>query len=469
MAARSRALGGFLALAALTGCNEILGIEDRPPKASTSTSVSTTTGGGGHGGDSSTGGGSSEFWARRFGDTTPEESFRVAVDSQGGVLVSAAFGGFLSFDRLLQASGAADGCALKLSRTGDPEWSYHVGGDGMQLVTVVAFDADDVPYAAGNISGSTDFPNLKLSAATNDFFVARINETGEPEPPFTWIGGWLWHMALHESGFSVFGSFDGALSFPGAPMLLATDGQDGFAAQIDSNGFAAWANRIDGGESVMEIRRAARDAAGTVLSAHATTQNGPLAFLAFADNVDGAIITTPWSNLHGFLELTDIVITPSGTVVAVGSFTGPISFDTSNLDSVDQDIFFLAFEINGLSVNVLAFKSFGGTGRDVPRALRVTPNGVVMTGVMSSAIDFGGGEVPYVEGEDVFVVELSEAGDFVKGVAFGGAANQEGRDLALDADGNMIITGIMEETLTIGEEVLYSGGSSDIFVAKIPW
>ncbi|HZO16372.1 MAG TPA: hypothetical protein VFB62_24025, partial [Polyangiaceae bacterium] len=115
----------------------------------------------------------------------------------------------------------------------------------------------------------------------------------------------------------------------------------------------------------------------------------------------------------------------------------------------------------------------GGVGRDVPRGLTVTPAGVAMTGLMSSAVSFETTANPqplaYVGGEDAFVVELTEEGDFVKGVALGGPGNQEGRDLELDRDGNMVVTGMMEETLTIDGEVLYSGGSTDIFVAKIRW
>ncbi|MDB5267057.1 MAG: hypothetical protein JWP58_97 [Hymenobacter sp.] len=70
-------------------------------------------------------------------------------------------------------------------------------------------------------------------------------------------------------------------------------------------------------------------------------------------------------------------------------------------------------------------------------------------------------------GSDVFVAKLDGAGNYLWAVGAGGTDDDEGLGLALDAQGQVYVTGAFRRTAAFGAAALVSAGFRDVFVAQL--
>lgn len=68
---------------------------------------------------------------------------------------------------------------------------------------------------------------------------------------------------------------------------------------------------------------------------------------------------------------------------------------------------------------------------------------------------------------DLFVAKLSAGGQWTWAVAAGSAETDQATDLALDATGNLLVTGSFEGKATFGNQEVVSHGGQDVFVAAL--
>jgi len=87
----------------------------------------------------------------------------------------------------------------------------------------------------------------------------------------------------------------------------------------------------------------------------------------------------------------------------------------------------------------------------------------IVTGRFSGTVDFGGGVLTSAGLNDIFVAKISPSGDHVWSQRFGSAGQQYAWDVAVDASGNIVVTGIMEGPVDFGGGPLAGSG---IFVAR---
>jgi len=116
-------------------------------------------------------------------------------------------------------------------------------------------------------------------------------------------------------------------------------------------------------------------------------------------------------------------------------------------------------------------KRFGSTGEDSGHGVAVDSSGnVVVTGFFQGTVDFGGGGLTSAGELDIFVAKFSGAdGSHLWSKRFGSTAFEEGREVAVDGSGNVVVTGLFEGTVDFGGGGLTSVGRydrHDIFVAK---
>jgi hypothetical protein len=101
---------------------------------------------------------------------------------------------------------------------------------------------------------------------------------------------------------------------------------------------------------------------------------------------------------------------------------------------------------------------------------------IFITGSFESTVDFnpdlvGSNFQTSMSGEDVFLINLTQTCDYAWAKTFGGLGIwDEGHGLAIDAAGNIYITGMYEGVVDfdpgVGEDWHTSNGSTDIFVCK---
>ncbi len=362
-------------------------------------------------------------WAGRFGDGSDQDVRGVTVDSEGGLLVTGANNGILQLGMQTLTQGANDFYIARLDNNGEPLWSKALGGPGFETGEGIAVDG------------------------MNNVLVA--------------------------------GAFDTTLDLPGT-MLTSTGGSDIFAAKLDKDGNALWGTSFGGGmTSEQHAHGVAADGIGNVLltgtfkgdltigGASFTNPQGADIFVA---KLDGAGLPV-WSRQFG--DTGDqaglkIAADSNGNVIVVGHFENELMLDFGGgpLPSHGAKDIFVA-KLDGAGLPVWS-QSFGDFGEDLVRGLLVDPaGGVIITGSFSGAVDFGGGAL-MADGQDGFVVKLDADGSHVWSRSFGGAGVQDAQSVALDGQGGLLVSGFFENEITFdGEPKLKSGGLGDVFLMKL--
>jgi len=308
-------------------------------------------------------------------------------------------------------NGTADTC------TGNGVWAKRFGDAGAQSGAAVAVHVGGA-VITGSFAGTTDFGGgLLTSAGATDAFLAS----------YDYMGAHLWSRrfgdAVAQAGVGVavdklgnivvIGDFAGTIDLCGG-ALTSAGLTDVFVAKFDSGGNHLWSKRFG----------------------DAKAQNG-----------------------HG------IAVDDAGDVVITGSFAGKIDLGGGAITAAGAtDVFVAKLDPSGA---YLWGKTFGGAQGDSGKAVAVDPAGnVVLTGEMGSAVDFGGGALPFGGATDVFLASFTAAGNYVWAKSFGNTAAQTAGGVAVDAAGSVVLTGDVAGAANFGGGLLTSAGSTDVFVAR---
>lgn len=172
-----------------------------------------------------------------------------------------------------------------------------------------------------------------------------------------------------------------------------------------------------------------------------------------------------------------IVLDASGNIYTVGNFQDTADFDPGS-DSLNltplgaQDVFVSKLNATG---NLLWAKNIGGANIDYGNGITVDASGNVYTiGCFLETGDFDPGadtvNLTSVGSYDIFVSKLNASGNFVWAKRMGGTGADVGTSIAIDASGNVYVTGTFQDTANFGAGSTYSlssAGGEDIFVAKL--
>jgi hypothetical protein len=186
---------------------------------------------------------------------------------------------------------------------------------------------------------------------------------------------------------------------------------------------------------------------------------------------------------HAFPQ--SIALDAAGNIYTTGYFQTTIDFDpgagTHNLTAGEaRDIFISKLDANGNFVWAMAMLGAGTCGAcdDKARSIALDAAGNVYTsGFLRGTADFDPGPGTFnltpATGGGFFISKLDNNGNFIWAKTFGGAASgvADTGDMALDASGNIFITGAVYGTSDFdpgpGTITLASAGSSDIFICKL--
>jgi len=162
----------------------------------------------------------------------------------------------------------------------------------------------------------------------------------------------------------------------------------------------------------------------------------------------------------------DIAVDANGNSYVTGYFWGNATFGTTTLTSSGQyDIFVAKMDSNG---NWLWAKQAGGISEDNGRSIAVDANGnSYVTGRFASSATFGATTLTSSGQYDIFVAKMDINGNWLWAKQAGGTSYDYGLGIAVDANGNSYVTGYFKSTATFGTTTLTSSGYEDIFVAKL--
>jgi hypothetical protein len=391
------------------------------------------------------------LWAGRMGGTGDDGGNSIILDASGNVYTTGQFIGTADFDpgagifNLTTAENVYESFISKVDGSGNLMWAKRIGGTGHTLGLSIFVDPAGNVYTTGQFGGSVDFDpgvgtyNLTASGPypeDRDVFISKLNSNGE----FIWaksMGGNSTDESLDitvDTGGNVYitGEFLGTADFDpgvGAYDMTSAGSFDLFLSKLDSNGSFVWAKRMG-----------------------STKQDYSYS----------------------------IALDANGNVYTTGQFGGTVDFDPGagvyNLTSSDYfDVFVSKLDSNG---NFLFARNIGGAAGavSVGQGIVVDLDGnIYTTGGFFGTVDFDPGVNTYnltnIGNSDIFISKLDSSGNFVWAKRMGGMNSESGLSLAVDASGNVYVTGQFRGTSDFdpgaGVYSLTSNGLADIFVSKL--
>ena len=436
---------------------------------------------------------------------------------------------------VLTTAGQTDAFVAKFDSAGSFNWAHSMGGVGYDRAYGLTVDPSGNVYATGIFSDVVDFdPGLPVYALTSvggyDAFVVRLDSAGN----FVWANGWGGDgsdsgnsLALDRFGnLYVGGVFTGTVDFdPGLGTFDLTSGNFGYLSKLDSEGKFVWATRVMGlvamnsagdiyGTGAFQGRRDFDPGDGTFeltssggsydVFVTKLTQAPSAAYVAVrADDDRGGFDEQSFVVELAENQPPEIVSDP----VITASRGKEYSYDVDAIDPDDDPLTYSLVEApegmtvdatsgiitwpnaaSGPEFDVPGFEfgfAIGSTGDDYGfKVVADAVGNMYVTGAFHGTVDFNPG--PGVTNltaaglSDVFVAKYGPAGEFIWARNTGGSGTTGllqanltdlGWGIALDAFGNVYVTGMFEGTADFdpGPETfsLSSAGDTDAFLWKL--
>lgn len=113
-------------------------------------------------------------------------------------------------------------------------------------------------------------------------------------------------------------------------------------------------------------------------------------------------------------------------------------------------------------------KQFGDAGEQLLRSAAVDGDGnIVLFGVFEGTIDFGGGPLVSSGGFDAFIAKLDEHGDHVFSLSYGGGTSSDRHgEILFDGEGDILLVDTAYGSVTVGS-LSYTPVSTDLMVLKL--
>ena len=325
------------------------------------------------------------------------------------------------------------------AQTPNLTWAKGIGGSLSDVGTSIVTDLNGNVYTAGYYSGTMDFdPSLNSytlsSNAGIDFYISKLDASGN----FVWaksIGGinndFAYGITLDLIGnVIVTGFFAGTVDFDpnvGVTNLNSALASGIFVLKLDAVGNFIWAKAMYGN-----------------------------------------------SYAYGIAVKTDA----TGNIYTTGLYSGTIDFDpgpaVTNLTVVGSSDFFVS-KLDAAG-NFVWVKSAGGSGLESGNDIKIDAAGnIYTTGHFNGTVDFDPGPGTFTLSSqgvnDIYITKWNSSGNFLWTVALGGAANDNGKSIDVDALGNVYTTGTYYGTVdfdpSIATYTLASNGNSDCFILKL--
>ncbi|TAH41787.1 MAG: T9SS type A sorting domain-containing protein [Bacteroidetes bacterium] len=194
-----------------------------------------------------------------------------------------------------------------------------------------------------------------------------------------------------------------------------------------------------------------------------------LCFIFLLTGIGLSAQTHQWVNFGksaGFEYGNDITTDDSGNVYVAGQFEYTSTFGNVSLVAAGQhDIFVAKYNSAG---TLIWIRQAGGSDGDAGSAIALDASGnVYVTGEFETTCKFTPTDsITSSANNDIFLVKYNNDGVFQWVKKFGGTGDNRGRAIAVDASGNSYISGSFSGTVNFGGQNLTSSGGNDIFIAK---
>ncbi len=430
-------------------------------------------------------------WSSYLGGTGAETIFDTAVDAEGNVWVvgSTTSNNFPATSGLdTTFGGNTDGFAAKFAPDGQLLWATYLGANNVDVCRAIALDSTGNAWITGDSNSTVAwFSGGRVTPFGGyDAFLVKLGPNGRVLSG-TYSGG-----TAEDRGYGV--AIDGS----GTPIVVggtvSTDWiqngfdlskggtWDGFVAKYDSGGQLLWSSYL-GGSSNDEARAVTVQHDGRIVVAGWTESSNwlwrglntayPGSRTGFVAAIRSNGELAEWATYVGgdaSETIWDVAIDPWDDVWVVGETQseGWIagSFDTSYGGETDG---FVA-KLSSDGQQMLWSTYLGANRTDRAYALDIDASGAAWVVGKTESPDWvtGGVDIGFQGASDAFLAKLDTDGQLLWSSYLGGDLGEEGRGVAVDADGNAWVVGQTESPGWVsGGYDLTLGGTTDAFLARI--
>ncbi|HWA71109.1 MAG TPA: hypothetical protein VG937_02175 [Polyangiaceae bacterium] len=438
-------------------------------------------------------------WSRSFGTASQwQESTAIALDNGGAPVVAGVYGHQLAFDDFALGpvpwpfGAEANAFVAKFDACGQTVWARGTSNenDETQVAYAVASDSADNVLVAGSFSGTLDFGGSPITTSGADAFVTKFDKSGNV----------VWSQRFgaeepEESAIALATDSESNVLLgvnSAQPMGIADGIYTGSVLKYDPNGNLIWARLI----AAPYVRYSGNAAE---LSAVAVDQQGSVwatgVFLGTSLELDGTPILTSPDSIYGTPFL--LKLDADGALVAATSLAPEGNIVSLAVDANDdalitgqryreindpthgyvqlRDLFLSKFDVNGNALwqHVFADSIVAGDltlNMLFPNALSTDAdrNVVLTTDFYRGTVDLGGGPLTNDGDVDLLLTKFDASGNYLGSKQFGGDGPQQGIAVAIDPNGDAMLTGTFTTHIDFGQGPLPAYSDRDIFVAKVP-
>lgn len=438
-------------------------------------------------------------WSKAWGSAYTDDGWSTVTDTNDNIYVVGRMGGPVDFGGGMRTPPNPQGpdiFIVKLDAGGTYLWDrvFHATSSFTPYDVDLAVAADGSLYLTSGFAAHLDLGGDCQLDNGNNFevtaFLAKLDASGAcawakkfGDGTKSSFGG---GVRLGPAGEPlVLGAFSDTITFDSL-TLSAQGSLDVFAVQFGADASPVWAKSFGGPD--VDYADAAFDSQGNVvvsgsfqgdalLDGVSATSAGDHDLFVGKYGPDGSALWPIKTAGDADRQLPGrVLVGPNDVIVLTGSFLGTLDLGQSIASNAPfQSIYALKLAADGTWIHG---QSFPG-GQDELTAAQLDPLGnLVLTGTSSGNTDFGGGPLPVTGGYYAFMAKLDPQLGHIWSHAYAGTGAGLPIGLAIDSEGNTIVTGEFEGTLSFGagELVATPGadpcpipflGCHDTFLAKL--
>jgi hypothetical protein len=377
-------------------------------------------------------------WATYYGNNNNDEGNGLTLDSLGNIIMVGATSSTttIATSGVYQSlySGGKDAMVVKFNHAGVRQWGTYYGGS-----------ADENAY------------KIVTDSFTNLIFTGYTNSTS-------------------------------SISSSGAHQTTLGGGRDAFLVKLNGSGLRQWATyyggtgtengntiAVDSNRNIFLIGNTTSTTNISTTGVHQQSIGGGLDAFLVKFNSQGV---RQWATYYGGSGIEEgilLAVDKVGNIFAGGSTNSTTGISTTGTHQSTlagtYDGYFAKFNTSGVRQWATYY---GGNSDDFALGLTLdSSNNILITGntISSTGIATTGAFKTVWGGssDDIFIAKLNTAGVRLWGTYYGGNAEDGGRDIKCDKNGNIFITGYTgsDSTIaTLGTNQYLFGGVKDAFLVK---
>lgn len=354
-----------------------------------------------------------------------------------------------------------------------------IGNEKIEGKKLVAAENEDI-IVVGNFEGTGVFSGESLTAlGEEDFFITKYDSAGTHLWSRSYGGFEKDEINDVEIGpnntIYVCGSTEGAMILD-TLVLENIDGKNGFLAQLDATGNIVWAINIESNDEISTNAVVLKESDSTAyisghfkdsahIGSYSTSSFANESFFVAAVDYLGNVVWVSTGASQDEVEPASIAIGADDAICVLGNFEGNMLVGANVLpNSSDSDVFLLSLDPAG---DFLWSKSIGGTN-DVEGSGIVCDDlgNLFIIGNFEDEVHFNTDTLTSMDDKDGFFAKYSGNGVELWAKAFSGTSDVQPKDIFMDNDKMLLITGAIDGTSYFDSVVVNNSSGTDLFIAR---